>query len=141
MHIERSIMTLIRYAAACGSSSDSSTVINDPAYITYEQFLEFLLQEYIPKVDPRWQIDTSFHEFYICTAAMKFFYYLDPRGSNQIHIRTLVHSTVFAELTTLVQILVSMKTHQSYDIEDEKVSFSKPFPVISFYGRFILHIS
>lgn len=123
MHIERTILTLLRYSTSCGSSTDSSMIINDPSYIAYEQFLAFLLHEYIPKVDPRWQVDTSFHEFYICTAAMKFFYYLDPHGSNQISIRKLAHSTVFQELTSLVQILAVMKKGGDYEPEDEKVSF------------------
>jgi hypothetical protein len=73
-----------------------------------EQQLESFLMKMIPEVDILQRMHESFHEFYVYTAAQKFLFFLDPRRTNLIPIKTIAHSAAMEELLSIRKLALQM---------------------------------
>lgn len=62
------------------------------------------LQKYIIDLMPTLRLSSikpSFHKFYLCTAARKFFFFLDPMRRGKIAIEDVILSPILGELFAL----------------------------------------
>lgn len=80
----------------------------------------FLLKM-IPEVDIFQAMPEPFYEFYVCTAAQKFFFFLDPRMTNSVSIKKLAHSKEMEELLYIRKLAVQVanSTMSMTDAETE----------------------
>ncbi|KAI8848983.1 putative rhabdomyosarcoma antigen Mu-RMS-40.6c [Chytridium lagenaria] len=72
---------------------------DNDGYLTEEE-----LQQYIADLIPSLHLEAvnkSFHKFYVCTAARKFFFFLDPLRRGRISIHSILLSPILTELFEL----------------------------------------
>ena len=91
---------------------------SDPllTHVTSQQ-LEYYLLQMIPQVDALQRMHESFYEYYVCTAAQKFLFYLDPRKTNSIAIKKIAHSKAMEELLHLRK-LANQVAQQQVELVD-----------------------
>ncbi|ORX61127.1 Serine/threonine-protein phosphatase 2A regulatory subunit B [Piromyces finnis] len=69
---------------------------DNTGYLTEEQFEDYLT-DLIKSLPQIFEMNKMFEKFYVCIAARKFFFFLDPRHKGKINIRELLLSSVYQE--------------------------------------------
>lgn len=73
---------------------------DNTGFLTEEQF-ESYLTDLIKSLPQIFDMDESFEKFYVCIAARKFFFFLDPRHKGKINIREALMSPIYQEFYSL----------------------------------------
>jgi len=73
---------------------------DNTGFLTEEQFEDYLtdLMKSLPQI---FEMNETFEKFYVCIAARKFFFFLDPRHKGKINIRELLMSPIYQEFYSL----------------------------------------
>jgi len=82
---------------------------DNTGFLTEEQFEDYLT-DLIKSLPQIFNMDESFEKFYVCIAARKFFFFLDPRHKGKINIRETLMSPVYQEFYSLKE-----KNNDSYN--------------------------
>jgi len=73
---------------------------DNTGFLTEEQFEDYLT-DLIKSLPQIFEMNEAFEKFYVCIAARKFFFFLDPRHKGKINIRELLMSPVYQEFYSL----------------------------------------
>ncbi|KAJ3220344.1 Serine/threonine-protein phosphatase 2A regulatory subunit B'' subunit gamma [Dinochytrium kinnereticum] len=100
---------------------------DNDGYLTEEE-----LQQYIADLIPSLHLEAvnkSFHKFYVCTAARKFFFFLDPLRRGRISIHSILLSPILTELFELRE--------PELPKEFERSNWFSSYSTLRVYGQFL----
>ncbi|KAJ3193242.1 hypothetical protein HK101_005178 [Irineochytrium annulatum] len=93
-----------------------------------EKEIEQYITELIPSLNLE-AVSKSFHKFYVCTAARKFFYFLDPMRRGRVSIQNILLSPILTELFELRE----PELPKDY----ERSNWFSSYSTLRVYGQFL----